>query len=67
MVLSKAMICSVSRYLEFGEKEEEETNDTLQKENAENVGLIEPESAKVISKDYIREKIYNNKWGAPTY
>jgi hypothetical protein len=73
MVLSKAMICSVANYLEFGvsetetDEKEEETSETSEEEKGENTGLIEPESAKVISKDYIREKVYNNKWGAPTY
>jgi len=66
IVLSKAMICSAASYLEFGENEQE-TNETLEEENDENTGLIEPESAKVISKDYIQEKTYNNKFGEPTY
>jgi len=71
MVASKAMICGAERYIEFGEKEDEkeenEKPETAEQENTENIGLIEPESAKIISEDYIREKIYNNKWGAPTY
>ena len=66
MVLSKAMICGAQHYIEFGEDEDEQ-EEAPQQESQENTGLIEPESAKVISKDYIREKIYNNKWGAPTY
>lgn len=71
MVASKAMICGAERYIEFGEDEENEKEnekpETAEKESTENIGLIEPESAKIISEDYIREKIYNNKWGAPTY
>jgi ElaB/YqjD/DUF883 family membrane-anchored ribosome-binding protein len=74
MVASKAMICAAERYIEFGENEdeteredEEEKGETVEQESTENIGLIEPESAKIISEDYIREKIYNNKWGAPTY
>lgn len=71
MVASKAMICGAERYIEFGEDEENEKEnekpETAEQESTENIGLIEPESAKIISEDYIREKIYNNKWGAPTY
>lgn len=66
IVLSKAMICGAAHYIEFGE-DEDSNEEATEKEGTSNIGLIEPESAKVISKDYIREKIYNNKFGAPTY
>jgi vacuolar-type H+-ATPase subunit I/STV1 len=58
MVISKAMICGAEHYIEFGEDENKE-------EKTENVGLIEP--AKVTSEDQIRQKVYDNKFGADTY
>jgi hypothetical protein len=68
MVLSKGMICGAEHYIEFGEDEEDsKKNSATDQQSANNIGLIEPESAKIISEDYIREKVYNNKWGAPTY
>lgn len=61
MTLSKAMICSVANYLEFGESEDKSEEEKADKM----VGLIEP--AKITSEDEIREKVYNNKFGADTY
>ena len=58
MVISKAMICGAEHYIEFGEDENKE-------KKTENVGLIEP--AKVTSEDQIRQKVYDNKFGADTY
>ena len=59
MVLSKAMICGAEHYIEFGEDEGE------QKEASDTTGLIEP--AKITSEDEIRQKVYDNKFGADTY
>lgn len=68
MVLSKAMICSVRNYIEFNQEEDEgpeEPEESGENEPSENVGLIEP--SKIISEDEIRQKVYNNKYGADTY
>jgi len=59
IVLSKAMICGAEHYIEFGEDEDDK------KESPDTTGLIEP--AKITSEDEIRQKVYDNKFGADTY
>jgi vacuolar-type H+-ATPase subunit I/STV1 len=63
MVLSKAMICGAEHYIEFGEDEDEDEDET--QDSTETIGLIEP--AKIVSEDEIRQKVYDNKFGADTY
>jgi len=69
MVLSKAKICGVKNYIKFGKEDSEEDNseegDSEDDMRIENIELVEP--AKIASEDEIREKVYNNKFGADTY